>query len=97
MSWPVFVASDVGRRQCGTLPATADDGSSAVESPGAALAAALAAAGVSATVEVRARLAVVHLADGAGGALGDVTLRRRVVALGRAAGFTHVAVAVGEP
>lgn len=96
MSWPVFVPSDVGRREGGPRPATADDLSSAVESPGAVFAAALAAAGVRATVEVRARLAVLHLADGSSGALGDVMLRRRVVALGRTAGFTHVAVAVGE-
>jgi hypothetical protein len=96
MSWPVFVPSDVGRHEGGTRQALAGDPSSAGESAGAAFAAALAVAGVRATVEVRARLAVVHLADGTGGALGDVTLRRRVVALGREAGFTHVAVAVGE-
>jgi hypothetical protein len=96
MSWQVFVPSDVGGREGGTRESLADDASVAGERAGATFAAALAVAGVRATIEVRARLAVVHLADGHGAALEDVMLRRRVVALGRDAGFTHVAVAVGE-
>lgn len=57
---------------------------------------ALAALGLPARVEIRARLAVIHPVDADQHRLGDLALRRRIVAVGRAMGFTHVALAVGE-
>jgi hypothetical protein len=60
------------------------------------LADALAAIGLPCTVEARARLAIVRAVQPAAGQLADAAVRRRVIALGRERGFTHVALAVGE-
>lgn len=56
---------------------------------------ALAALGVHGRVEIRARLAVIHLVDGDQERFTDLAVRRRIVAVGREMGFTHVALAVG--
>jgi sugar phosphate isomerase/epimerase len=60
-----------------------------------ALAAALRDAGITCTVESRAALALIVASTADGQRLADDDLRRRVLALAREHGFTHVAVELG--
>lgn len=59
------------------------------------LALALERLGLSCRVESREGLAIVHASASADAQLLDDVVRRRIVALGRECGFTHVAVALG--
>jgi hypothetical protein len=61
-----------------------------------ALLAALTGLGLVCTVEARDGLAVLHASAEMVGQLTDPALRRRVVALGRSHGFTHVASTVNH-
>jgi hypothetical protein len=64
--------------------------------PAALLAGDLAGAGLACRVEARERLAVVHPDAGTPFDVSDEAVRRRVVALGREHGFTHVALALSD-
>jgi hypothetical protein len=61
------------------------------------LVAALTGLGLACAVEARDGLAVLHASADVVGRLTDPALRRRVVALGRSHGFTHVAATVDHP
>lgn len=80
----------------GTVPRAPGDASSAAEHCTTRLTVALAALGMRGTVEARERLAVIHLPSAAAGQMVDDALRHRLVALGRSAGFSHVALAIGD-
>jgi hypothetical protein len=56
----------------------------------------LTALGLECAVEGRDGLAIIRTAPPVARLLADPDLRRRIVALARAHGFTHIAVAIGE-
>ena len=72
-------------------------GSAGPEASADALGCALAGLGVRVTVQARGRAAFLRaLDDGTAALLRDAALRRRVVALGRTLGFTHVALVLED-
>jgi hypothetical protein len=97
MCWRVCVSSERRVSTDASLPVVPGAAPPVDEGSAIRLAAALAALGMGATVQGRERLAVIHLPAGVAARMVDEAARRQLIALGRSVGFSHVAVAVGEP